>query len=67
MPHIEGSKYACRNEHPTYGGCEREGSPTQLAELTVVDLATDLEANHEKKDRHEPVVDPEVQITLEGE
>ncbi len=39
----------------------------QLAQLAPVDLATDLEPDDEEEDRHHPVVDPEMQIALEGE
>ena len=45
------------------------GSAARRSSLSspAVDLATDLEPDDEEEDRHQPVVDPEVQISLEKE
>jgi len=65
MPEVERREDARRNSAD--GGRQRKGSSPRLAELTSVNLPMDLESNDEEEDRHHAVVDPEVQISLEGE
>ena len=49
------------NDHPTDRRDDGEAGDPWIAELAAHDLALDLEADHEEEDRHQPVVDPELQ------
>jgi hypothetical protein len=50
-----------RRQHAAHRGEQRQRRPAQVAELSLVHLAPDLEAHDEEEDRHQAVVDPEVQ------
>ncbi len=56
-----------RDEHAAQRRGQRECGAPKLAQLPAVDLATDLEPDDEEEDRHQPVVDPEMEVALEGE
>ena len=51
--------------HAADRGHDRQGGHAEPPQLARDDLALDLEADHEEEQRHQPVVDPEVQILVE--
>lgn len=52
-------------DHPADGCHDGRGKPPAFSQLTHVELAPDLESDHEEEERHEPVVDPVEQIERE--
>ena len=58
---MSGRRRPCRRAAATTGRAARR----QLAQLADDELALDLEADDEEEDRHQPVVDPEMDRRLE--
>ena len=56
-----------RNDHPAERGRHRSCQPAEVGEFADHDLALDLEADDEEEEHHRHVVDPEVQVPLDGE
>jgi hypothetical protein len=66
MAVIETGKEQSGSDHAAHGRDQRQRRTPQLTELAVRDFAADLEPRHEEEDRHQRVVDPEMEIALEG-
>jgi hypothetical protein len=56
-----------RHEHAADCCRQRQRSSACVAQLAAVDLVPNLEADDEEEDRHQPVVDPKVQVAAKRE
>ena len=52
-------------QHSAHGGEQRRCRAASVPKLAHVELAAHLEPDHEEEDRHQPVVDPEVEVAFE--